>query len=285
LRRFFKALLGVAVFGAFVWLERRHPLRPRQNEPRVVRNAPNLALAALSAATIQFIEKPMRQPLTRRVEGRCWGLLQQFRMPCWAEALLALLLLDYTLYVWHILTHRVPLLWRFHSVHHIDLDLDASTALRFHFGEMAISVLWRAGQVLLIGVSPRSLALWQSLLTASILFHHSNIGLPISWERKLNRLIVTPRMHGIHHSIVDEETSSNWSSGLTIWDWLHGTLRLNIPQQEITIGLPAIRSPAEVKLPKMLAMPFQQQLAWWELPDGTRPSRLVPTTSCSLLSE
>jgi sterol desaturase/sphingolipid hydroxylase (fatty acid hydroxylase superfamily) len=206
-------------------------------------------------------------------------------MPCWAEALLGLLLLDYTLYVWHILTHRVPLLWRFHSVHHIDLDLDASTALRFHFGEMAISVLWRAGQVLLIDVSPRSLALWQSLLTASILFHHSNIGLPISWERKLNRLIVTPRMHGIHHSIVDEETSSNWSSGLTIWDWLHGTLRLNIPQQEITIGVPAIRSPAEVKLPKMLAMPFQQQLAWWELPDGTRPSRLVPTTSCSLLSE
>src|SRR3546814_2584537 len=105
----------------------------------------------------------------------------------------------YTLYVWHLLLHRVPLLWRCHVAHHVDLDLDASTALRFHFAELALSVPWRAAQIVLIGVSPRALSVWQTALLLSVLFHHSNARLPPAMERRLNRLIVTPRMHGIHH--------------------------------------------------------------------------------------
>ena len=92
-------------------------------------------------------------------------------------------------------------------------------------------------------------------------------------QRWLCRFIVTPRMHGIHHSIVPEETGSNWSSGLTVWDWLHGTLRLNVPQEEISIGVPAYRDPDEVTLPHLLAMPFEKQRPTWQLPGDGEPTR------------
>jgi sterol desaturase/sphingolipid hydroxylase (fatty acid hydroxylase superfamily) len=167
----------------------------------------------------------------------------------------------------------VPVLWRFHAVHHIDLDLDTSTAVRFHFGELAVSTPWRVAQVLLIGASPLTLSIWQTGLLMSILFHHSNVQLPISMERRIGRVFVTPRMHGIHHSQVRDETDSNWSSGLTLWDWLHGTLRLNVPQRAIAIGVPAFSDPADVTLAKMIALPFEPQKRYWVAPDGHSPHR------------
>ncbi|HYH86263.1 MAG TPA: sterol desaturase family protein [Pyrinomonadaceae bacterium] len=263
------------VAGAFglLWLaERRRPLR-RTVEPKGTREARNLAVAVAGAAALQLVERPVVEPLTKLVERRGWGLVKLARLPLWMETALAVVLLDYTLYLWHVLTHRVPFLWRFHVAHHVDLDLDASTALRFHFGELSISTLWRAAQVALIGVSPLSLSVWQTLLLLSVLFHHSNVRLPFEIERKLNLLVVTPRMHGIHHSIVREETDSNWSSGLTVWDWLHGTLRLNVPQDEITIGVPAYRRAEEVTLAEVLKMPFVEQRPTWTLPGDGRPAR------------
>jgi sterol desaturase/sphingolipid hydroxylase (fatty acid hydroxylase superfamily) len=191
-----------------------------ESKPR--RLSRNLAIAAISAAALQVAERPVVSPLAALVECRRWGLLQRVLLPPWVEMPLALVLLDYTLYIWHVLMHRVSWLWRFHVVHHIDLDLDTSTALRFHFGELVLSVGWRAGQVMLLGVSPVALSAWQTALFLSVLFHHANVRLPLWLERWLVRFIVTPRMHGIHHSIVQEETNANWSSGLTLWDWLHG---------------------------------------------------------------
>jgi sterol desaturase/sphingolipid hydroxylase (fatty acid hydroxylase superfamily) len=130
--------------------------------------------------------------------------------------------------------------------------------------------------VLLIGLSPFTFSVWQCVFLLSILFHHSNLELPLRWERLLNKLIVTPRMHGIHHSIVQRETNSNWSSGLTLWDWLHGTLRLNVPQAEVTIGVPAFQAPETVTLPRVLAMPFEHLPPNWEFRAGGAPQ---PRTS------
>jgi len=245
----------------------------RTVESKHRRSGRNLAIAALGAAALQIAERPLIEPLARLVDQRKWGLLKLVSIPSWLEVALAVILLDYTLYVWHVLTHRIPFLWRFHVAHHVDLDLDATTALRFHFAELVLSVPWRAGQIVMIGVSPQALSLWQTSLFLSILFHHSNVELPARVERVLNRLIVTPRMHGIHHSMVKEETNSNWSSGLAIWDWLHGTLRLDVPQDKITIGVPAYREPEEVTLWKMLKLPFTEQRPTWELPEGEFPAR------------
>lgn len=238
-----------------MYVEMRRPLRAGR-ESKLMRTARNLAIASLSAATMHLIEKPIVWPLANQVDRRRWGLLKIFRLPKWIDILLGVILLDYTLYVWHFLTHRVPWLWRFHAVHHIDLDMDASTAIRFHFGELVISVIWRAGQILVLGISPAALSTWQTALSLSILFHHSNVQLPIGMEQMLSKVIVTPRMHGIHHSVVPEETNSNWSSGLTIWDRLHGTLRLDVPQENVTLGVPGFQELEQVTLPKMLVLPF-----------------------------
>jgi sterol desaturase/sphingolipid hydroxylase (fatty acid hydroxylase superfamily) len=278
-------LTGSLVVGAcgLLWLlERRKPLRP-EVEPKLRRTGRNLAVAGLAAASLQLIEQPIIKPLTAFVERRKWGLVKRLRLPTWLEVTLAVILMDYTLYLWHVLMHRSALLWRFHLPHHVDLDLDASTAFRFHAGEVTIATAWRAGQVILIGLSPLALSVWQTFLILSVLFHHSNVRLPIAVERRLNRVFVTPRMHGIHHSIVNEETNSNWSSGLTIWDWLHGTLLLNVPQDKITIGIPAYRDPNDVDLTNILKMPFVEQRQTWLLPGGGQPSRVNATVAVSEL--
>jgi sterol desaturase/sphingolipid hydroxylase (fatty acid hydroxylase superfamily) len=142
---------------------------------------------------------------------------------------------------------------------------------------MLASIPWRAGQVVLIGLTPFTFSVWQCLFLLAILFHHSNVELPIRWERVLNKLLVTPRMHGIHHSVVERETNSNWSSGLSIWDWLHGTLRLNVPQPEITIGVPAFQQPKAVTLPRVLALPFEHLPPSWELAPEPHPSQAPQT--------
>src|SRR5688572_28071694 len=267
-----RGTLVVGMFGVLWLLERRRPLR-RKVEPKLRRNGRNLAVAGLAAVSLRAIEQPIIEPLTALIEKRRWGLLKLLPLPRWLEVALAVVLMDYTLYLWHVLNHRLPFLWRFHLPHHVDLDLDTSTALRFHAGELALAVVWRMGQVTLIGVSPLSLSVWQTFVMLSILFHHSNVHLPVDLERRLNHVFVTPRMHGIHHSIVKEETNSNWSSGLTIWDRLHGTLRLNVSQEEIRIGVPAYSTAEEVTLKKVLKMPFGKQRASWLMPGDGQPSR------------
>src|SRR6516225_1712135 len=254
MKGFFKIVGLLTVVGGFAVLEHRRPLRASK-ESKARRNARNLAVAALGALTLHFGESPLLYPLATQVQKRRWGLLKWLRLPRVLETVAAVLLLDYTHYIQHVLHHRIPLLWRFHAVHHVDLDLDTSTALRFHFGEIAISIPYRATQVLLIGVDPHSLLTWQALTLFSILFHHSNIRLPKSVEDRLVRLIVTPRMHGIHHSNEPQNQNSNWSGGLTIWDVLHGTLNLGVLQDKIDIGIRGFERPERVTLPKILTQP------------------------------
>lgn len=248
------ALVGAA-FAACVYLERRFPLR-RETEPKARRDARNLVIAALSGATLAAFERPITSRLTKLVERRRWGLLKRRRLPPAVELVAAVVLMDYTLTVWHVLTHKVPVLRRFHRAHHADRDLDATTAIRFHPGEMALSIPWRAAQIVGFGVSPLALSVWQTATTMEILFHHANIRLPERLERWLSYVIVTPRMHGIHHSEVPEEMDSNWSTIFSFPDRLHRTLRLDVPQEAVTIGLPEPREPAELTFGKVLAYPF-----------------------------
>ena len=263
--------LVIGVYAALVWAEQARPLR-RQGQPKLSRDLRNVGLALMSGAVLAVLQAPFAGPLTRLVERRRIGLLKRVRLPGWMELPLAVALMDYTLYLWHVWTHKGPL-WRFHQAHHVDLDMDASTALRFHFGEMAASVPYRLAQIAVIGVGPRAFSTWQTLLLACIAFHHSNLELAPWLERAIAPVLVTPHNHGIHHSIVREETDSNWSSGLTIWDRLHGTQRLDVPQEAITIGVPAWRDPTELGLADVAAMPFRPQRPSWRLPNGERPRR------------
>ena len=190
-----------------------------------------------------------------------------------AHVIIAIVMLDYTLWVWHFASHRVSFLWRFHLVHHVDRDLDSSTALRFHFGEHALSIVYRAAQITLIGTSAEALWMWQLILFTSILFHHANVRLQAGVERWLVRIIVTPRMHTIHHSTQLSETDSNWSSLLSVWDYLHRTILLSVPQEDITVGVPAYQGARDVTIGRILLMPFRPQRRDWHRADGTRCKR------------
>ena len=260
------------VVGGFllcVLLETRLPLR-RSRESKLRRVGRNLMMAGIGFAVIELLQIPVLIPISKATMGQGLGLLNLLGVTGVARVAAAILMLDYTLWHWHRANHRIHFFWRFHSVHHVDRDMDASTALRFHFGELGMSVGWRALQIVAIGADPLSVFIYQALLFTSILFHHSNTRLPLAFERALVRLIVTPRMHGIHHSDYENETNTNWSSLLSLWDYLHGTIRLDVPQQSITIGVPAFDDPKKVTLGRILRMPFEKRGEDWTRPDGSR---------------
>lgn len=260
--------VAVLLFGLALWgIERALPLR-RSIESPGKRDLRNLAIAGISGILVNITERPLANRAAQWAASNRTGLLLRLPLSETVRSLLTFLLLDYTLYLWHVLTHRIPFLWRMHSVHHLDRDLTATTAIRFHAAELVTSSLWRVVQIVLIGVTPRRLSQWQALTLVSVLFHHSNIRLPFWLERRLILVVVTPRMHGIHHSIVQGETDSNWSSGLTLWDRLHGTLRLNVPQNSITIGAPGYENRQGGGLLRLLLAP------WREVPGRDRHKRL-----------
>lgn len=244
--------IGAALIALLLG-ERLAPLRPRTEQPWR-RDLRNLGVALLATAAVQALERPMAAAAARWAERRGWGL-RRLPWPEAAKAALAVLWLDYGLYAWHVLLHRAPL-WRLHRAHHSDLELSASTAVRLHFTEMALSAPWRAAQVALAGVDERQLQLWRTLTLAATLFHHANLRLPASVDRALATLIVTPRMHGVHHSLKPAEVGSNWSTLFSLWDRLHGTLNLDRPQP-LEIGLPDQRDPRRLHLADVLLLPFR----------------------------
>ncbi|HJV65015.1 MAG TPA: sterol desaturase family protein [Geomonas sp.] len=275
LPKWLNAILIMGTLATVVAFELKRPLR-RNRQDKLGRDARNAAVSLLAAATVSLAEQPVVAPLSLAVHQQRLGLLKAVRLPAVAEVALSVILLDYTLFIWHYLTHKVSLLWRFHKSHHVDLDMDASTALRFHPGELLFSVPWRAAQVRLLGISPLALAVWQTLTLMAIMFHHSNLRLPFALERRLCRLIVTPRMHGIHHSVVRYETDSNWSTIFSWPDHLHGTLRLNVPQDKITLGVPGYQDPGQVTLGRVLEMPFRPEVPG---PEPQREPIAIPQTT------
>ena len=267
---------GSLLFGILVTalcLEQLIPLR-KVTRPKLRRIVTNLGLAAIGTLALKLTFFPFVIGISELSAANHWGLIPRFGLPTLIQLIVAIVALDYTLYIWHWLNHRVPFLWRFHNVHHVDLDLDVSTASRFHFGELILSAIFRSGQIVLLGIDPFTLILFETLITTFAQFHHSNIWLPLRLETLINKLLVTPRMHGIHHSIVQKETDSNYSAIFSVWDRLHRSMRLNIRQSQITIGVAAYRDPKEVTFVAVLLLPFQKQRPW-KLPDGSNPTREV----------
>ena len=258
-----RGMLALAVvFGAAALGEWRRPLR-RRVRPLRERLLVNAVLVGLAGAVVQGLVFPASAGAARWAERRGIGLMRWLPLPRPLRLLAGFLLLDWGTYVWHRLNHRVPFLWRFHLVHHTDLDLDVTTAFRFHAGELLMAVAVRAGQAAALGVSARQMLVYEIAMQSAAAFHHSNWRLPRALEDGLLRVVVTPRMHGIHHSVVESETNSNWSVILTWWDRLHGTLRLGIPHETLTIGVPGYRDPAELGVARLLALPFVEDRPAW----------------------
>jgi sterol desaturase/sphingolipid hydroxylase (fatty acid hydroxylase superfamily) len=264
-------ILGGLFLIFFVW-ERSMPLRrPRHALAR--RLVVNLSISALAIGTAAVLVEPASATALEYASDKRFGLLHWIELPETVRGVVAFLLLDLTFYYWHLANHRLAFLWRFHNVHHIDPDLDVSTSFRFHFGEVAMSAGFRIVQIAALGVSPVTFAIYELAFQIGTLFHHSNVRLPLMAERFLNRVVVTPRMHGIHHSEVRRENNSNFSVVFPWWDRLHRTLRLNIPQSQIVIGIPAYPGATDNEPGRALLMPVRRQRDYWRRPDGTHPER------------
>lgn len=265
-----RILSSAVISGSYLLLLAGEMIRPlrRSVEPKFRRVVRNFTNGAVSLAILSLLQMPVLIPAAEWTARHRIGLLHHVDLPRWMEIAIAIALLDYTLWIWHWLNHVVPFFWRFHLVHHVDLDLDASTALRFHFGELTLSVFYRALQIIVIGADTFAVWTWQTILFASILFHHSNLRLPPRFEQWLVWFVVTPRMHGIHHSTAMNETNSNWSSLLSWWDYLHRTIRLDVPQDAITVGVPAYQNPRDVTIGRILVLPFVRQRDDWRAADG-----------------
>ena len=197
----------------------------------------NLALGVLNVAIVALVFAGAWLAVTQWTAAHRFGLLHWLDFPAWPRAALAVLLLDAWTYAWHRLNHRVPFFWRFHRWHHADRAMDATTASRFHTGEIVLSSLLRLPVLLLLGCGIEELALYELLLFAVVQFHHANIALPAGLDRALRLLIVTPSLHKVHHSVVRAECDSNYSSLFSWWDRLFRTWRLSPAPDRIVFGV------------------------------------------------
>ena len=263
--------LLVSVFLSLLFLQWKRPLR-RQHFAALRRIIRNLVFALPAFLVLRLALVPIPLAAAAWTARHDFGLLNWLPLHPVLSGALGIILFDYAYYWWHIATHRAPLLWRFHNVHHTDLDMDVSTATRFHCGELLLSVVWRTAFVTLVGIAPLALIVFEIIFECAGQFHHSNWRLPLGIERALNKVLVTPRMHGIHHSIVLRETNSNWGTIFSWWDKLHRSQRIDIPQDAITVGVAAYRDENELTLGALFLLPFRPQRPW-QLPDGEKPER------------
>ncbi|NIP14953.1 MAG: sterol desaturase family protein [Pseudomonadales bacterium] len=252
--------LGV-FFGVLVMLailEAALPRRRRQVS-RMARWPSNLGLSAFNQVILRLLLPASAVVLAARMQQDGSGLLAQMTLPAWIDLIAAILILDLAIYLQHRLYHAVPVLWRFHRMHHADLDFDVTTGIRFHPVSLLLSGLIKLSVVLIIGPSPVAVLVFEVLLNATTMFNHSNLRIPPGLDRLLRLVIVTPDMHRVHHSSNPDETNRNFGFSFPWWDLLFRTYRDQpaLGHEGMTIGLEEFRSEHELRLDRMLSQPFR----------------------------
>ena len=224
-----EALIRLAIFlGLFSALALGEALLPRRVRalPRRKRWLTNWAISLLNTVALRLLAfaLPLLAVGAALDAGQHgWGLFNVLTWPSWIEILLAVLFFDFAIWLQHLITHKVPLLWRLHRVHHADTELDVTTAIRFHPVEIALSMGLKIGLVYLLGPAALAIVVFEILLNGTALFNHSNLALPLWLDRRLRLFLVTPDMHRVHHSVLRAEHDSNYGFSLAIWDRLFGT--------------------------------------------------------------
>lgn len=253
------ALVRLLVFGGgllfFLACELLAPYRPA-TVSKARRWAVNLGLTALNTLALALLLGAAKLALAQHVSQHKLGLLNVHPLPYGLKLLITVVFLDFMLYVWHLLNHEVPLLWRFHRVHHSDLNMDVSTATRFHIGELLVSALITLGLIYLIGADPWGVIVFEAGLGLCAQFHHSSLRVPAWLERAWWLLFVPPSMHRIHHSVKIRERNSNYGTIFSLWDRAMGTLVRQVDQAGIRIGVGGHFDPARLGLARLLLMPF-----------------------------
>ncbi len=230
---------------------------------KALRWANNLGLVALNTLLLRLLFPAAAVGVAALAAEQGWGLLNHFQVPFWPAVMIAVVSMDFVIWVQHVMVHAIPLLWRLHRVHHADPDYDVTTGARFHPIEIILSMLIKFATILLLGPPVVAVILFEVILNGMAMFNHGNVRLPETLDRVLRMLLVTPDMHRVHHSVEDDETNSNFGFNLSLWDRLFGTYRAQPRQGQegMTIGIHHYRETREVSwLPGMMTLPFKAHL-------------------------
>jgi sterol desaturase/sphingolipid hydroxylase (fatty acid hydroxylase superfamily) len=252
LTAFFGVLAIVA--GAEIALPRR-----RLTVSKLRRWASNLGIVFLNSALVRLLLPATAAGFAVLAAQRGWGVFNVLEAPAWVGIIASVVILDFAIYLQHVMFHAVPALWRLHRMHHADLDFDVTTGARFHPIEILLSMLIKFAVIAVIGAPAAAVIIFEVLLNATSMFNHGNFRLPTGLDRVLRLFIVTPDMHRVHHSIEDHETNSNFGFNLPLWDRLFGTYKAqpDAGHEAMTIGIRDYREPRlATDLPGMLILPF-----------------------------
>tara|TARA_R110002094_G_scaffold12352_1_gene22435 strand:- start:586 stop:1428 length:843 start_codon:yes stop_codon:yes gene_type:complete len=246
--------------------------RRRRDIPRVIRWTNNLAVVVVDTAILRLTFPILAVGLAVMAEERGWGVFNTFDAPVWVSIVLSMLLLDLAIYLQHVMFHAVPGLWRFHRMHHADLDFDVTTGLRFHPVEILISMGIKLAAVAALGPPAVAVLLFEVLLNATALFNHANINLPRPIDRVLRLIVVTPDMHRVHHSVDPIEGNSNFGFNLPWWDRLLGTYRAQPAKGhlDMDIGIEQFRTRRDLWIDRMLIQPVRGPASGHALDDKNK---------------
>lgn len=219
----------------------------------------NIGLVGINSLLIALLLPIVAFEAAYQAQAEHFGLFNWLALPLWVEVTTAIILLDLVIYLQHLLFHRIPILWRLHRMHHSDQDIDVTTGARFHPIEIILSMAIKIAVVTILGVSPLAVLLFEIILNASAMFNHSNATLSQRADIVLRKVVVTPDMHRVHHSVIARETHSNFGFFLSVWDRGFGTY-IDQPQRghdKVKIGIPLFQKVDEQRIDKMLTQPFR----------------------------
>ena len=249
-----------AFLGIFVVMALWETLAPRRKRlfSRLARWPHNIGIVVLNTVVLRLLFPTAAIGVALAAEANGWGLFNTFALPSLLVLVLSVVIMDFAIYLQHVLVHAVPALWRLHRMHHTDLDYDVTTGARFHPVEIVISMGLKLMVVGALGAPALAVLIFEVILNATAMFNHANVHLPEGLDRWLRLIVVTPDMHRVHHSVIPKETNSNFGFNLPWWDRLFGTY---IPQpraghEGMTIGIEQFREGRDQRLDRMLIQPF-----------------------------
>jgi sterol desaturase/sphingolipid hydroxylase (fatty acid hydroxylase superfamily) len=258
----FRLVAFFAVFAVMGALELLIPKR-RLTAGKARRWLTNLTIVGVDSLLVRLMAS-LAVPLAAvaaafYAEQQGFGLFNWTGWPVWLETLLSLAALDFALWLQHLASHKLSLLWRLHQMHHADVDIDVTTAIRFHPIEIGLSMLWKIVWVLALGASPLAVLLFEVILNGAAMFNHANVALPAWLDALLRSVIVTPDMHRVHHSVMRREHDSNYGFNLSIWDRLFSTYTAQPEKghEGMTIGLAPYQSADPTRITWSLVLPFK----------------------------
>lgn len=243
-----------AVLALSEWVKPRRKLVVSKGQ----RWTTNIAILLIDSVLVRLLFPAAAVGVALWADAADFGLFNTFGVPFWAAAVLSFVVLDFAVWLSHVLSHKVPLFWRFHRMHHSDRDIDVTTAIRFHPIEIVVSMLWKVAWVILLGAPAVAVILFEIVLNGTAMFNHSNLKLPLWADRLIRLVVVTPDMHRVHHSAIGDETDSNYGFNLPWWDRMFGTYidQPALGHDGMTIGLNEWQDDRPSRVGWSLKVPF-----------------------------